>query len=91
MATSDPIAGLTRALDAAEQIVAGIGGEQWSGPTGCPAWNVRELLSHLVGGNRVFAALLTGEAPPDWRADHLDGDPLASYRSAATALQAAFA
>lgn len=38
--------------------------EQWTAPTPCTEWNVRELLTHLVSGNVVFARLLRGEVVP---------------------------
>jgi uncharacterized protein (TIGR03086 family) len=34
-------------------------------PSGCTGWDIRNLLSHLVGGNRRFAQALRGE-PADW-------------------------
>jgi uncharacterized protein (TIGR03086 family) len=52
---------------------------------------VRDLLNHLVGGNHAFAAVLTGQGPPDRGADHLGDDPSGAYRRSGHALQAAFA
>jgi uncharacterized protein (TIGR03086 family) len=56
---------LGRALAAVGHLIAGIRDDQWSAPTPCTDWTVRELVTHLVGMNRVFAALLNGQAPPD--------------------------
>ena len=39
---------LTRALSATEGLVAAVRDDQWAAPTGCPGWNVRDLLNHLV-------------------------------------------
>jgi len=86
-----PVDALTRALTATGQIVAGIRDNQWSTPTGCPDWTVRDLLNHLVGGNLAFAAILTGQTPPDRGADHLGDDPASAYRRSGQALQEAFA
>lgn len=100
--TFDPITALTRALSATEEIVTGIGADQWSADTVCPDWNVAELLDHLVAGNHHFIAALGGEAAtgPDGApvgaaeeasdGDHQD-DPVSAYRLSAAGLQRAFA
>jgi uncharacterized protein (TIGR03086 family) len=80
---------LARALEATETLVSGVRDEQWSAPTGCPGWTVRDLVDHLVGGTRHVAAVLAGQAPPP--AEDLGGDPLSSYRRAGEALLAAVA
>jgi hypothetical protein len=64
----------------------------------CTDWTVRDLVNHLIGGNRLFASILCGEQPPGVRhepsaaagIDHLGDDPVAAYREAADALLAAF-
>ncbi len=89
--TPATVAGLAQGLAAVEEIVAAIDEQRWSAPTPCPGWSVRELLNHLIGGNRGFAAVLTGQASPDWSADHLADDPLGAYRQAAAQVQSAFA
>ena len=81
---------LTRALSATEGLVAAVRDDQWAAPTGCPGWNVRDLLNHLVGGNQAFAAILAGRAPSDPAADHLGDDPIAAHHAAGEALRAAF-
>lgn len=86
----DPLEQLTRALDATGDLLAGVREDQWGAPTGCPGWRVRELVDHLVGGNRTFAAILSGQAPPDRDADHLRDDPIGAYRDAGQALRAGF-
>lgn len=84
--TSGPVSALTRALSATEEIVTGIGSDQWSADTVCTDWNVGELLDHLVGGNYGFIAALGGEG-----ADDQGLDPVAAYRHSAAGLQEAFA
>lgn len=93
----DPQDQLAQALDETERLVAGIGREQWDRPTPCPNWTVRDLVNHVVAGNRLFAALLLGEPLPPLadlqRAqgiDQLGDEPVASYRTAAQGLLAAF-
>lgn len=88
--THSPLAQLATALDATGALVAAVRTDQWSAPTPCADWSVRELLNHLVGGNAAFAAILTGRTPPDRAADHLGDDPAAAYRAAGEALRAAF-
>lgn len=61
-------------------------------PTPCEDWDVRSLLDHVIGGNRLFAAAAT-QADPDWRrraADHVGGDHRRAYRDSCEAVTAAF-
>ncbi len=81
---------LTRALSAVGHLIAGIRDDQWSAPTPCTDWTVHDLVNHLVGVNRVFAVLLSGQAPPDRGAGHLGDNPVGAYRDSGVALQAAF-
>jgi len=86
-----PLAGqLGRASDAVAGLISNIRADQWSAPTPCPDWTVRQLVNHLIGMNRVFAALLAGQPPPPRPpADHVEDDPVGAYRDSAAALQAA--
>lgn len=85
------LADLDGALACAETIVAGITAAQWGAPTPCTGLDVRTLVNHLVTGNLLFAALVTGTPPPDRDADHLGDDPVGAFRRAAAALRDAFA
>jgi uncharacterized protein (TIGR03086 family) len=87
-----PLTGqLGRASDAVAGLISNIRADQWSAPTPCTDWTVRQVVNHLIGMNRVFAALLTDQPPPPRPpADHVEGDPLGAYRDSAAALQAAF-
>jgi uncharacterized protein (TIGR03086 family) len=87
--TTDAPDQVARALDATGRLVAAVREDQWTAPTGCPGWSVRDLLGHLVGGNRAFAALAAGQAPSG-AADPLGDDPVAAYRESGEALCAAF-
>jgi uncharacterized protein (TIGR03086 family) len=52
---------------------------------------VTQLVNHLIGMNRVFAALLAGEPPPPRPpADHVEDDPISAYGDSAATLQTAF-
>jgi uncharacterized protein (TIGR03086 family) len=85
------LADLARAIAGTETIVAGITAGQWSWPTPCTGLDVSNLVNHLVTGNLLFGALVTGAPPPDRDADHLGGDPLGAFRRAGAALRDAFA
>lgn len=82
---------LGRAFDAVAGLIGTIRADQWSAPTPCTDWTVRQVVTHLTGMNRVFAALLAGQPlPPRPPADHVENDPAGAYRDSAAALQAAF-
>lgn len=85
---------LTEALDATGQLVVGVRGEQWSDPTPCTDWTVRDLVNHLVAGNRLLSGLLRGEPSPSRSIprgiDQLGAELVVAYRGAAAELLAAF-
>lgn len=81
---------LGRALAAVGHLIVGIRKDEWSAPTPCADWTVRELVTHLVGMNLVFAALMSGQAPPERGADRLGHDPARAYLDSGAAMQAAF-
>lgn len=94
---TSPVDDLAQSLTATEQLLSAVEESQWSSSTPCSDWSVRQLVNHVVGGNRVFAEILSGqEMPPmsELRAnqgrDVLGDDPLAAYRDSAAALVAAF-
>lgn len=86
-----PLTSLALALAGAGHLIGGVAAAQWTAPTPCPEWDVRQLVNHLVAGNLAVAALVGDQAPPDRSADQLDDDPGSAYRASAAALQAAFA
>jgi uncharacterized protein (TIGR03086 family) len=89
--TSNPVDQLSEALEGTGELVAAVSGEQWGIPTPCTEWNVRDLVNHLVRGNRMFAVIVNGETAPDPRpGDVLGDDPVAAYGSAAELVVAAF-
>src|SRR5919199_4585789 len=85
--TTEPADQLSTALDATEQVIAAVGGDQWSLPTPCTEWNVRDLVDHVVVGNYAFASILRGE-PPAAAQDLLGSgrDLLSAYRDSAASL-----
>lgn len=76
------------ALDAATadfaDVLAGVGPDDWERPSINPGWSVRDLVNHVVGGNRRYVLLLAGrplgvvEAQRD--VNHLSDDPLRDFR-----------
>ena len=82
---------LGHAFDAVAALISNIRADQWSAPTPCTDWTVRQMVNHLIGMNRVFAALLADRPPPPRPSpDHIEDDPAGAYRDSAAALQAAF-
>lgn len=82
---------LGRAFDVVAGLISNIRADQWSAPTPCPDWTVRQVVNHLIGMNRVFAALLAERPPPPRpAADHVEDDPVRAFRDSAAALLAAF-
>jgi uncharacterized protein (TIGR03086 family) len=88
----DPLA---TALDGTGQLVAAVSADQWDLPTPCSDWTVRQLVNHVVGGNRLFTRVLKGMPLPPRdqlgrRAaeDQLRGDPAGAYDASAGELLA---
>jgi uncharacterized protein (TIGR03086 family) len=77
---------LHRAVAAVDPLIAGIGDAQWSAPTPCTEWTVRDVVTHLVGTNRVLIASLREQPPPTRGANTLGDDPVATYRASMAAL-----
>jgi uncharacterized protein (TIGR03086 family) len=68
-----------------------IADDQWTAPTPCTEWNVRDVVNHLVGMNLVFVSILDESPMPARGADRLGTDPAGAYRRSAAELQAAAA
>lgn len=85
------LASLALAVANVGQLVDGVAPDQWTAPTPCPEWDVRQLVNHLAAGNLAVAALVRDKPPPGRRADQLSGDPGSAYHASAAALQVAFA
>lgn len=75
-----------RATAQTRQLVAGIKPDQWTGPTPCTEWDVRQLVNHLVFENLWVGELLQGktiaEVGDRFSGDVLDNDPLDSFDKA---------
>jgi uncharacterized protein (TIGR03086 family) len=92
---TDPLRPLATALEGAAQLVSAVRDEQWDLPTPCEQWSVRQLVNHVVGGNRLFTRVLSGEPLPEQlgrraHEDLLGDEPAAAFRTSADDLLAAF-
>ncbi|WP_134733219.1 TIGR03086 family metal-binding protein [Amycolatopsis nivea] len=67
---------------------------QWTAPTPCAEWNVRQLVNHMVRGNLNYVDLLAGSSREDFLrmrdADALGDDPLAAYAASVRLVADAF-
>jgi uncharacterized protein (TIGR03086 family) len=83
-----------RALDATRAVVAGVRPEQWDAASVCDAWDVRELVNHVVAGNWWVAPLVEGKTIADvgdrYDGDVLGDDPLDAYDASMQGAAAAF-
>jgi uncharacterized protein (TIGR03086 family) len=96
--TAAPLTPLTTALAGTGRLVDALHGDEWELPTPCSDWTVRQLVGHLVGGNRLVARALRGEPLPPVEqlarrdpADQLGEDPSAAWQQSTDDLLAAFA
>lgn len=82
------------ALNTTRAFVAGVGADQWAGPTPCADWDVRGLVNHIVTGNWWASELGAGrtieEVGPRLDGDVLADDPVGAYDASAAAAAAAF-
>lgn len=95
--TAGPVDQLAEAMDITEQLLAGVREDQWLYATPCSEWTVRELVDHVVGGNRLFARILTGQPMPPPQElgrrqglDQLGEAPVAAYRTSTDELLTAY-
>ncbi len=82
-----------RAVDFWDSCVSGIGDDQWTAPTPCTEWSVRDLVNHVVGEELWTVPLVHGSTIEEV-GSRFDGyvlgeNPLAtSHRAAAEAAAA---
>src|SRR4051794_7278968 len=75
-----------RLSDAFAAKIAAVGDDQWSNPTPCADWTVRDLVGHVVGTQGLFLGFIgedIGEVPS------LDDDPLAAWNATRAQVQGA--
>jgi uncharacterized protein (TIGR03086 family) len=87
---TDSLGLLEQSLSSVGSLIDSVVPEQWGLATPCSDWAVRDVVRHVDGMNRVFAAMLAGGAPPA-RGEAPTDDALASaYRQSAAQLLDAF-
>src|SRR5438270_2009163 len=69
----------------AHTVIAGVRPDQYGDETPCAAWDVRELLAHMIGVVSHMAATTAGEPSPGPGGFELGADPAAQFRAAADA------
>jgi uncharacterized protein (TIGR03086 family) len=85
-----PLATLSRSVEQAGDVIAGVAGDQWGMHTPCPDWNVTQLVDHVIQSARNGEIRASGGSP-NWAAapPHVD-KAAAEFQEAATALIAAW-
>jgi len=89
----DPLALLASASETFHDRVVAVGHSGWAGASTCTDWTVRDILDHVVGGNRFAVASLDGlpleEAFLSALSPGFDGQPVELFSvSAADQLRA---
>lgn len=86
-----------RAQDGFDQVMAAIDGDSWDRPSTCEGWTIRDVVGHVIWGQRQLRAWATGEeyrAPTGFPGSTEPGaltgdDPIATWRGARKAADAA--
>ena len=81
----DPLAALDLAQTGAARVIAHVEPEQWSWPTPCDRWTVRDVINKMVASTRTFAyfgrrAPLVPTLDLVHPAEMLGSDPLYTYQ-----------
>jgi uncharacterized protein (TIGR03086 family) len=71
-------------------VLQEVGPDQLAAASSCDGWTVRELIAHVVSGNLMFTALVTGEGGPGG-GDVLGDDPVRAFADSLKKLKDAFA
>lgn len=83
-----------KALAGFDRVVGEIGNRDWSSPTPCSEWNVRDLLNHLVYEQLWVPDLLAGatvrEIGDRYDGDVLGDDPIGRWRTSSAAAREAW-
>ena len=83
------VADFERAAAVVDDLLDGVGPDDWARTTPCSEWDVRTLVSHIVNGNLILTAPAVGAQAPDWSSDNLGDDPAAAFRASSDGFRAA--
>lgn len=90
-----PLDALARANSGYERRLLAVDCARWGQPSVCEGWSIRDVVDHVLGGNRFAVGLLAGQSADEALAYALelgfDGDPVTLHRESATAQHDAFA
>lgn len=91
----EDLAALERATEEFDRRLRAVPADAWGASTPCRGWTVRDLVNHVVGGNRMAVRLLDGvpreESLDPLGHDQLGDEPVLAWAQSAQAQQAAFA
>ncbi|MCV7260778.1 maleylpyruvate isomerase family mycothiol-dependent enzyme [Mycobacterium shimoidei] len=65
LSKSDVLSGLFVSWDALDRLLAGLSEEQWATPTPLPGWDVRAVVSHMIGTESALMGVATPEVDVD--------------------------
>jgi uncharacterized protein (TIGR03086 family) len=76
----------------ATAVLEGVRADQWSAPSPCEGWTVRDVVNHMVGGAKIVSIELSGRGGDvNYHVNHLRGrEPVDAYREAAADAVAVF-
>ena len=93
MSTTDTI---TQVVEELGRVVDQVEPDQYSNPTGCTEWSVRDIMNHIAGGSIMFAECVEQGSIPDERlgelmaGDNLGDDPKGAFHAATSRAVQAF-
>ena len=77
------VEGLEQLWASTGQLLSEVRANEWSLPTPCTDWNVRQLAAHIAGGQSSFEGMAQPEPPPGWTTDKQGVDAATAYGVAA--------
>jgi uncharacterized protein (TIGR03086 family) len=81
---------LEQAIASTRGVLANVSKAQLQDSTPCAAWQVSDVINHIVGGQYFFASAARGESPPEGETDFAAGDFVAVFDEASAGCLEAF-
>lgn len=86
---------MARAMAGFAAVVADLGPDDWDRDSMCDDWTIRDVVEHVIGGDRFAPIILGGGSLQEaidavMGADHLGDDPVAAVADAAASTRTAF-